>query len=147
MRISVDNRHRIVLLLFVVLDHLVWLYAGHWEQASFAYVVMTECIRILVAIVLVASFFRPKILEGSVKFVLAYCLTMFVLNIFGCTDRSRGISVPGSMPNVFWFKKDRLVPIDDGFLAVVFYVFFILSTYFFSGKYINPEIVAKRKQN
>ena len=144
MHISVDNRHRIVLLLFVVLDHLVWLYAGHWEQASFAYVVMTECIRILVAIVLVASFFRPKILEGSVKFVLAYCLAMFVLNIYGSTEKARNSDIPGSMVNVFWFKKDRFVPIEYGFLAVAFYAYFILSAYFFSGKYIDPEIIAKK---
>lgn len=144
MRISVNNRHRIVLLLFVILDHLVWLYAGHWEQASFAYVVMTECLRIFVGIALVASFFRPKILEGSVKFVLAYCVAMMLLNIFGCTDRARGISVPGSMANVFWFKKDRLVPIDHGFLASVIYLYFILSAYFFSRKYIDPKIIAKK---
>ena len=144
MRISVDNRHRIVLLLFVVLDHLVWLYAGHWEQASFAYVVMSECLRIFVGIALVASFFRPKILEGSVKFVLAYCLAMFVLNIFGSTEKARNSDIPGSMVNVFWFKKDRFVPIEYGFLAVAFYAYFILSAYFFSGKYIDPEIIAKK---
>ena len=144
MCISVDNHHRIVLLLFVVLDHLVWLYAGHWEQASFAYVVMTECIRVFVGIALVASFFRPKILEGSVKFVLAYCVAMLLLNLFGCTDKSRGGRAPGSMPNIFWFKKDRLVPIEHGFLALVIYSYFILGTYFFSGKYIDPEIIAKK---
>ena len=145
MRISVDNRHRIVLLAFVIVDHFIWLYGGHWEQASFAYVVMTECFRVFVAFALVASFFRPKILEGSVKFVLAYCVAMLLLNLFGCTDKSRGGRAPGSMPNIFWFKKDRLVPIDDGFLAVVFYVSFILSTYFFSGKYIDQEIIVKNK--
>ncbi|MGE4311300.1 hypothetical protein [Desulfovibrio sp.] len=144
MRISVNNRHRIVLLLFVILDHLVWLYAGHWEQTSFAYVVMTECIRVFVGIALVASFFRPKILEGSVKFVLAYCLAMFVLNIFGSTEKARNSDIPGSMVNVFWFKKDRFVPIEYGFLAVAFYAYFILSAYFFSGKYIDPEIIAKK---
>ena len=144
MRISVNNRHRIVLLLFVILDHLVWLYAGHWEQASFAYVVMTECIRVFVGIALVASFFRPKILEGSVKFVLAYCLAMFVLNIFGSTEKARNSDIPGSMVNVFWFKKDRFVPIEYGFLAVAFYAYFILSAYFFSRKYIDPEIIAKK---
>ncbi|WP_291301250.1 hypothetical protein [Desulfovibrio sp. MES5] len=144
MRISGDNRHRIVLLLFVILDHLVWLYAGHWEQASFAYVVMTECIRILVAIALVASFFYPKILEGSVKFVLAYCVAMMLLNFIGATDKTNFSEVPGSMPNVFWFKKDRLVPIEHGFLASVVYLYFILSAYFFSGKYIDPEIIAKK---
>ena len=63
MHISVDNRHRIVLLLFVTVDHFIWLYGGHWEQASFAYVVMTECIRIFVGMALVASFFDKKILE------------------------------------------------------------------------------------
>ena len=144
MRISVNNRHRIVLLLFVILDHLVWLYAGHWEQASFAYVVMTECIRVFVGIALVASFFYPKILEGSVKFVLAYCLAMMLLNIFGSTEKARNSDIPGSMVNFFWFKKDRFVPIDDGFLAVVFYAYFILSAYFFSGKYIDPEIIARK---
>ena len=122
----------------------MWLYAGHWEQASFAYVVMTECIRVFVGMALVASFFRPNILEGSVKFVLAYCLAMFVLNIFGSTEKARYSDIPGSMVNIFWFKKDRLVPIDDGFLAVVFYAYFILSAYFFSGKYIDPEIIAKK---
>lgn len=146
MRISVDNRHRIVLLLFVLIDHFIWRYGGHWEQASFAYVIITECIRIFVSIALVASFFYPRILEGSVKFVLVYCLVMMLLNLFGCTDKSRGYSIPGSMPNVFWFKKDRLVPIEYGFLASMFYIFFILSTYFFSGKYINPEILAKKHQ-
>lgn len=146
MRISVDNRHRIVLLLFVILDHLVWLYAGHWEQASFAYVVMTECLRILVAIALVASFFRPKILEGSVKFVLAYCVAMLLLNLFGCTDKSRGGRAPGSMPNIFWFKKDRLVPIEHGFLALIIYAYFVLSAYFFSGKYLKQDSSAKSHQ-
>ncbi|OXS29953.1 MAG: hypothetical protein BCS36_04080 [Desulfovibrio sp. MES5] len=131
-------------MLFVILDHLVWLYAGHWEQASFAYVVMTECIRILVAIALVASFFYPKILEGSVKFVLAYCVAMMLLNFIGATDKTNFSEVPGSMPNVFWFKKDRLVPIEHGFLASVVYLYFILSAYFFSGKYIDPEIIAKK---
>ena len=144
MRISVNNRHRIVLLLFVILDHLVWLYAGHWEQASFAYVVMTECIRVFVGIALVASFFYPKILEGSVKFVLAYCVAMMLLNFIGATDKTNFSEVPGSMPNVFWFKKDRLVPIEHGFLASVVYLYFILSAYFFSGKYIDPEIIAKK---
>ena len=146
MRISVDNRHRIVLLAFIIVDHFIWLYGGHWEQASFAYVVMTECIRVFVGIALVASFFRPKILEGSVKFVLAYCLAMFVLNIFGCTDKARNSDIPGSMVNVFWFKKDRLVPIDHGFLASVIYLYFILSAYFFSGKYINKDTVTKQNQ-
>ena len=60
MRISVDNRHRIVLLLFVIVDHFIWLYGGYCEQASFAYVVMTECFRVFVGIALVASFFYKK---------------------------------------------------------------------------------------
>ena len=145
MRISVDNRHRIVLFAFIVVDHFVWLYGGHWEQASFAYVVMTECIRVFVGIALVASFFRPKILEGSVKFVLAYCLAMMLLNVFGSTDKVRPSDVPGTMDNVFWFKKDRLVPIDHGFLASVVYLYFILSAYF-SGKYLNQDSSAKSHQ-
>ena len=147
MRISVNNRHRIVLLLFVILDHLVWLYAGHWEQVSFAYVVMTECIRVFVGIALVASFFRPKILEGSVKFVLAYCAIMMLLSFIGSS--SDGISLttqPGATPNILFFKKDRLVPIDHGFLASVIYLYFILSAYFFSGKYVNKDTVTKQNQ-
>lgn len=146
MRISVNNRHRIVLLLFVILDHLVWLYAGHWEQASFAYVVMTECIRIFVGMALVASFFDKKILEPSVNIVLAYCVIMMLLNVFGSTDKVRPSDVPGTMDNVFWFKKDRLVSIDHGFLASIIYLYFILSTYFFSGKYINKYTITKAKQ-
>ena len=144
MRISVNNRHRIVLLLFVILDHLVWLYAGHWEQVSFAYVVMTECIRVFVGIALVASFFYPKILEGSVKVVLAYCAIMMLLSFIGSS--SDGISLttqPGATPNILFFKKDRLVPIDHGFLASVIYLYFILNAYFFSGKYINKNIITK----
>ena len=144
MRISVNNRHRIVLLLFVILDHLVWLYAGHWEKVSFAYVVMTECIRVFVGIALVASFFYPKILEGSVKVVLAYCAIMMLLSFIGSS--SDGISLttqPGATPNILFFKKDRLVPIDHGFLASVIYLYFILSAYFFSGKYINKNIITK----
>ena len=144
MRISIDNRHRIVLLAFIIVDHFIWLYGGHWEQASFAYVVMTECIRILVAIALVASFFYPKILEGSVKVVLAYCAIMMLLSFIGSS--SDGISLttqPGATPNILFFKKDRLVPIDHGFLASVIYLYFILSAYFFSGKYINKNIITK----
>ena len=143
MRISVDNRHRIVLLLFVVLDHLVWLYAGHWEQVSFAYVVMTECIRIFVGIALVASFFYKKILEITINFILSYCAIMMLLNFIGGTDKTNFSEVPGSVDNVFWFKKDRLVPIEHGFLASVIYLYFILNAYFFSGKYINKNIITK----
>ena len=146
MCISVDNRHRIVLLLFVILDHLVWLYAGHWEQASFAYVVMTECIRIFVGIALVVSFFYKKILEIAVNFILSYCAIMMLLNFIGGTDKTNFSEVPGSVDNVFWFKKDRLVSIDHGFLASIIYLYFILSTYFFSGKYINKYTITKAKQ-
>ena len=144
MRISVNNRHRIVLLLFVVLDHLVWLYAGHWEQASFAYVVMTECIRIFVGIAFVVSFFYKKILEISVNFILSYCAIMMLLNFIGSSsDGMSFVSQPGATPNVLFLKKDRLVPIDHGFLASVIYLYFILSAYFFSGKYINKNIITK----
>ena len=146
MRISVDNRHRIVLLAFIVVDHFIWLYCGHWEQASFAYVVITECIRIFVGMALVASFFDKKILEPSVNIVLAYCVIMMLLNIFGSTDKVRPSDVPGTMDNIFWFKKDRLVSIDHGFLASIIYLYFILSTYFFSGKYINKYTITKAKQ-
>ncbi|MDY0259353.1 MAG: hypothetical protein RBR41_06755 [Desulfovibrio sp.] len=147
MRISIDNRHRIVLLAFIIVDHFIWLYGGHWEQASFAYVVMTECIRVFVGIALVASFFRPKILEGSVNFILSYCAIMMLLSFIGSS--SDGISLttqPGATPNILFFKKDRLVPIDHGFLASVIYLYFILSAYFFSGKYINKYTVTKPKQ-
>ena len=143
MRISVDNRHRIVLLLFVIIDHFIWLYGGHWEQASFAYVVLTERLRIFVGVALVASFFYKKILEISVNFILSYCAIMMLLNFIGGTDKTNFSEVPGSVDNVFWFKKDRLVPIDHGFLASVIYLYFILSAYFFSGKYINPRTVEK----
>ena len=147
MRISVENRHRIVLLLFVLVDHFIWLYGGHWEQASFAYVVMTECIRIFVGIAFVVSFFYKKILEISVNFILSYCAIMMLLNFIGSSsDGMSFVSQPGATPNVLFLKKDRLVPIDYGFLAVVFYAYFILSTYFFSGKHINPEIIAKKHQ-
>ncbi|WP_407844715.1 hypothetical protein [Desulfovibrio falkowii] len=147
MRISVDNRHRIVLLLLVIVDHFIWLYGGHWEQASFAYVVLTECIRIFVGIALVVSFFYKKILEFSVNIILAYCAIMAILNFSGCTTEGiSASSTPGAMPNILFFKKDRLVPIEYGFLASIFYIYFILSTYFFSGKYINPEVLAKKQQ-
>lgn len=145
MRISVDNRHRIVLLVFVVVDHFIWLYGGHWEQASFAYVVMTECIRIFVGIAFVVSFFYKKILEISVNIILSYCAIMMLLNFIGSTDKTNFSEVPGSVDNVFWFKKDRLVPIDHGFLASVIYLYFILSAYFFSGKYINKNSIMKAK--
>ena len=143
MCISIDNRHRIVLLLFVIVDHFIWRYGGHWEQASFAYVVLTECLRILVGMALVASFFYKKILEISVNFILSYCAIMMLLNFIGGTDKTNFSEVPGSVDNVFWFKKDRLVPIDHGFLASVIYLYFILSAYFFSVKYSNPKIVGK----
>ncbi len=147
MCISVDNRHRIVLLLFVIVDHLIWLYGGHWEQASFAYVVLTECLRILVAVALVASFFYKKILEISVNFILSYCAIMMLLNFIGSSsDGMSFVSQPGATPNVLFFKKDRLVPIDHGFFASVVYLYFILSAYFFSGKYINKNKRIKAKQ-
>ena len=145
MRISVDNRHRIVLLAFIIVDHFIWLYGGHWEQASFAYVVMTECIRIFVGIALVVSFFYKKILEIAVNFILSYCAIMMLLNFIGGTDKTNFSEVPGSVDNVFWFKKDRLVPIDHGFLASVVYLYFILSAYFFSGKYFNKNTMIKTK--
>ena len=144
MRISVDNRHRIVLLLFVIVDHFIWLYGGHWEQASFAYVVITECIRIFVGIALVASFFYKKILEITVNFILSYCAIMMLLNFIGSSsDGMSFVPQPGATPNVLFFKKDRLVPIDHGFLASVIYLYFILNAYFFSGKYINKNIITK----
>ena len=106
MRISVNNRHRIVLLLFVVLDHLVWLYAGHWEQVSFAYVVMTECFRVFVGIALVASFFYKKILEITINFILSYCAIMMLLSFIGSSsDGMSFVSEPGATPNVLFFKK------------------------------------------
>lgn len=118
MRISVDNRHRIVLLLFVIVDHFIWLYGGHWEQASFAYVVLTECIRIFVGIALVVSFFYKKILEISVNFILSYCAIMMLLNFIGGTDKTNFSEVPGAVDNVFWFKKNALFPLITDFLRL-----------------------------
>ena len=129
MCISIDNRHRIVLLLFVIIDHLIWLYGGHWEQASFAYVVLTECLRILVGMALVASFFYKKILRISVNFILSYCAIMMLLNFIGSSsDGMSFVSQPGATPNVLFFKKDRLVPIDHGFFASVVYLYLADST-------------------
>ena len=144
MNISVDNRHRIVLLLFVIVDHFIWLYGGHWEQASFAYVVLTECIRIFVGIALVASFLYKRILEISVNFILSYCAIMMLLNFIGSSsDGMSFYSSPGATPNVLFFKKDRFVPIDHALLSAFVYLYFLLCAYFFSGKHINPEIVEK----
>ena len=90
------------------------------------------------------KFFYKKILEISVNFILSYCAIMMLLSFIGSS--SDGISIttqPGATPNVLFFKKDRLVPIDHGFLASVIYLYFILSAYFFSGKYINKNIITK----
>lgn len=147
MRISVDNRHRIVLLLFVVVDHFIWLYGGHWEQASFAYVVMTECIRIFVGIALVASFFYKKILEIAINFILSYCAIMMLLSFIGSSSDGLSLTTQlGATPNILFFKKDRLIPIEHGIFASIIYVYFILFVYLFSGKYINKGAVTKPKQ-
>ena len=91
------------------------------------------------------KFFYKKILEITVNFILSYCAIMMLLNFIGGTDKTNFSEVPGSVDNVFWFKKDRLVPIEHGFLASVIYLYFILSTYFFSGKYFNKNSMIKTK--
>ena len=91
------------------------------------------------------KFFYKKILEITVNFILSYCAVMMLLNFIGGTDKTNFSEVPGSVDNVFWFKKDRLVPIEHGFLASVIYLYFILSTYFFSGKYFNKNSMIKTK--
>ena len=91
------------------------------------------------------KFFYKKILEITVNFILSYCAVMMLLNFIGGTDKTNFSEVPGSVDNVFWFKKDRLVPIDHGFLASVVYLYFILSAYFFSGKYFNKNSMIKTK--
>ena len=91
------------------------------------------------------KFFYKKILEITVNFILSYCAVMMLLNFIGGTDKTNFSDVPGSVDNVFWFKKDRLVPIEHGFLASVIYLYFILSTYFFSGKYFNKNSMIKTK--
>ena len=85
------------------------------------------------------KFFYKKILEITVNFILSYCAVMMLLNFIGGTDKTNFSEVPGSVDNVFWFKKDRLVPIEHGFLASVIYLYFILSAYFFSGKYLKKS--------
>lgn len=52
-----------------------------------------------------------------------------------------------SVPNVLYFKKDQLVHIDNGMLATLFYTEFMLVIYFFSGKYIDPEILDKNSKS
>ena len=92
------------------------------------------------------KFFYKKILEITVNFILSYCAIMMLLSFIGSS--SDGISLttqPGATPNILFFKKDRLVPIDHGFLASVIYLYFILSAYFFSGKYFNKNSMIKTK--
>ena len=56
MTISLENRSRIVLLLFCLLDHFVWIYGGHLEQAARFYVILSECVRVLTFLVVIANF-------------------------------------------------------------------------------------------
>lgn len=48
--------------------------------------------------------------------------------------------------NTFFFKKDKLVPVEHGFLAAAFYMYFLLFIYYFSAKFMYPNIRRKKQQ-
>lgn len=141
MKISIENRHRIVLLLFFLLDHLVWIYGGHLEQAAFFYVVVSECVRMLVLVIVVISFHNNKILSISIKMLMLYCVVMVPLNFYGSYCYTK---LMNTVPNVLFFKKEHFIPIEYSLAATLFYTQFMLFIYFFSGKYIDPEILNKK---
>lgn len=147
MTLSVNNRYRLVLLLFFLLDHLVWLYGGHLEQAAFFYVLLSECVRLGALAALIASFFTPRYIKASVNALMAYCAIMMLLNFWGSYSygyRSRYITsylfdtpyYTRPILNILWFKKDRCVPIEHGFSAAAFYMYFLLFAYLFAAKHV-----------
>lgn len=76
MIISLGNRSRIVLVSFFLIDHVVWIYGGHIEQASFFYVVLSECVRLLALVFALGSFFSKKLLKSGITMVMVYCAIM-----------------------------------------------------------------------
>lgn len=143
MTLSLNNRNRIALLLFFLLDHCAWLYGGHLEQAAFFYVVLSECVRILALLAVLASFFTPRYLTTSITLLMAYCAIMMLLNLYGSYDK---LFYQAPIPNIFWFKKYRTVPVAHGLLAAIFYMYFLLFSYFFAAKHALLPTKDKKQQ-
>lgn len=92
----------------------------------------------------IVSLFKSNILNISIKILMFYCLIMVPINFYGSYCYTK---LMDPVPNVLYFKKDQLVHIDNGMLATLFYTEFMLVIYFFSGKYINPEILDKNSKS
>lgn len=141
-RISIENSHRIVLLLFCVLDHAVWLYCGYWEQAALVYVIVSECVRIALFACLIYSFWKPAIVQNATLALLAYCACMLLPNFYAAHSYSM-IYPDVLLPNILLFKRDAEIPIDHALIATAFYMYYFLFSYFFSAKYIHRYILKK----
>ena len=140
MTISLDNRSRLVLLVFCVLDHAVWYYGGHFEQASMVYVVLSECIRMLALVIVLASFYEKRLLTPGVYMVMLYCTIMIPLNIYGSYSYKHGTQAL----NPFFFKKQDHIPIHYAFQAFFFYAFYVLFSYTIAAKHMSLHLLKKR---
>lgn len=135
MIISPENRSRIVLVSFFLIDHVVWIYGGHIEQASFFYVALSECVRLLALIFVLGSFFSKKLLKSGITMVMVYCAIMIPLNFYG----SYSIKGVRDVQNVLLFKKDKSIPVEYSFASAFFYIYYLLFSYVFLVKYGSKD--------
>ncbi len=135
MPISPENRCRIVLLLFFIVDHLVWAAAGNFERVALFYVVISECVRLFALFAFIASFYCSKILSTSVAVIMAYSLIMLSLGYYGSHVVVYRFGRP--MPNIMGFKREENIPLESW--LVFYYTCVIISTYMFAAKHISPK--------
>ncbi len=111
------------------------------EQAALFYVILSECVRILAIVIVVVSYFNVKILNKSVSVLMLYCVVMGYMNFGTSSDNT----LFGNAPvNMFYFKKEKNIPIIHGTFAAVYYMYMLIFSYFFAAKYISPKIIQKK---
>ena len=105
------------------------------------YLIASEAVRLTALAALILSYWRKDVLEAGVLLVMAYCCAMFLLHIYA--GDHKGWSHRRVESNVFWFKKNQRIIMENALGITFFYIYGMVCTYFFAAKHIRPSLLHK----
>lgn len=135
MILSAETRNITALILFVIFDHLIWYYCGIFEHVSIFYVVASEAVRIIALYGIVSVFYTKKHIHIVVLIIVVYCFLM--LPFISFAGRSHYYADNSLIDNVLYIRKDTAIAIDSPFIAFFWYIYFMMSMYYFAWRHLD----------
>lgn len=137
MKMSIENRNRITLLVFFIFDHLVWYLCGFFDNVSLLYIVMSEAIRFVAIYGIINSFFSGQRVHMAVSIIVVYCFLMIPFSFYA--GRSHYYADGSVLDNPLLIRKEKEIPVDSPMVAIGFYMYFMASMYYFAWRHLDKN--------